>query len=199
MHRTRANALRHRIPWHYLLKANCITGRIRAIALQLRSRKYFTEFVRVKILRARKQWRRDFFFFKERYSGFVSVSATRAEQRPEGSKLFFLFLRFLPPPTGSFTVISVPKVYGVSSRFKHPCSPFLFFSRVTLSWSTSSFERRAGIKSRAVIMNDSRGEREDIIVIDGREGRSRGWLPFNLEANPFVHLLPLLPGRHRAA
>jgi len=140
-----------------------------------------------------------FFFFKERYSGFVSVSATRAEQRPEGSKLFFLFLRFLPPPTGSFTVISVPKVYGVSSRFKHPCSPFLFFSRVTLSWSTSSFERRAGIKSRAVIMNDSRGEREDIIVIDGREGRSRGWLPFNLEANPFVHLLPLLPGRHRAA
>lgn len=159
MHRARANALRHRIPWHYLLKANCITGRIRAIALQLRSRKYFTGFVRVEILRARKQRRRDF-FFKEGYSGFVSISATRAKQRPEGSKLFFSLLEILTTPlTGSFTVISVPKVYGASSRFKHPCSPFFFFSRVTPSWSTGSFERRAGIKSRAVIMNDSRGER----------------------------------------
>ena len=87
-------------------------------------------------------------------------------------------------------------VFRLASSIRVPLSSF--FSRVVPSWSTGSFERRAGIKSRAVIMNDSRGEREDIIVIDGREGRSRGWLPFNLEANPFVHLLPLLPGRHRA-
>lgn len=101
-----------------------------------------------------------FFFFKE--SSFVSVSATRSKPRPkrEGSKLFSPLLEILATPDGeSFTVISVPKSLlccpsHSSSIHVAPHSFSLAPHRAGRPAASS-----AGIKSRAVIMNDSRGER----------------------------------------
>lgn len=112
-----------------------------------------------------------------------------------GFETFFLFSRFTTPDREFYSNLRAKSLLCFPSHSEHPCPPSSFslaLHRVGRPAASS-----AGIKSRAVIMNDSRGERGYIIVIDGREGRSRGWLPFNLEANPFAHPLPLLLGRHR--
>lgn len=120
-----------------------------------------------------------YFFFFKRDSGFISVSAKESLRIAAGGfeTFFFSLLEIPATPDRVFTVISVPKVdcalrlarsiYVVPS----PLLPLLLSRHTELVDRPAS---SAGIKSRAVIMNDSRGEREDIIVIDGREGRGRG-------------------------
>lgn len=98
-------------------------------------------------------------FFRRRDGGFVSVSATRSGPRPEGSKLFSSSRNLTPARAESFTVISVPKVdcalrLALNVHLVSPSSFFLALHRAGRPAASS-----AGIKSRAVIMNDSRGER----------------------------------------
>jgi len=87
---------------------------------------------------SKQRWREIFFFLK-RDSGFVSVSATRrSELQPKGSKLFSLLGIPATPDREFYSNLRAKSLLYSLSR---SVLPRFFFSRVTPSRSTGSFER----------------------------------------------------------